>query len=367
MKFKAFLLVFAQVALLSIVFHRAWAQTPARVSIQGEVAGKSTGEDSILLHRAEIDAKYFENSFAAAKIENGKFLLKTELPYPKMYMTVFASDRGMLVWRHGRYFIDQTTTVMRVDTMMNECGYVNGQTSEEFRTRYIPFMHKAEAFNCKEASLDALIMDKATAYDTLLYEYVSKYPDSYVALWGLIERFSLFGHSNLRAKTLLRFSDKIKKEKPWLLLENDLRAIGIKENGKFPQFPVQTEQLTNQRLVLPKAKYTLVDFWFSRCKPCLDAFPTLKRLYSTYHPKGFEIISVSTDRTKDLSLWPKRIQEYGLPWAQYLDENAVESIKLLIRSFPSTFLLNERGEIVKRDLTLPELEAFLEANLKSSK
>ncbi len=246
-----------------------------------------------------------------------------------------------------------------------ECNEVNGCTSDEFQNKFIPFFFAEKGgYDCRPNQLAKLIPDESSAFDATLSNYVTDNPDSYVALWHLIERFSLFGHSKLREKTLGQFSDKIKAGRPWTILNNDIKNAGIKEDGVFPVFNVKTDQLKEQKLSLPKAQYTLVDFWFSRCRPCFEALPALKELYATYQLKGFEIVSISTDRKEEVPLWHKRIKEYGLPWLQYLDENAIESEKLLVRTFPATFLLNQKGEIIKKGISPEELEKFLEEHLR---
>jgi peroxiredoxin len=54
----------------------------------------------------------------------------------------------------------------------------------------------------------------------------------------------------------------------------------------------------------------LLDFWASWCIPCRESIPYLKTIYKAYHPKGFEIISISIDTNKDA--WLKAIKEEGI-------------------------------------------------------
>lgn len=60
-----------------------------------------------------------------------------------------------------------------------------------------------------------------------------------MALWSLIERFNLFGQTEIRQKTLNYFSNTIKKERIWNLLSNDIRKSRIKENKKFPSIELK--------------------------------------------------------------------------------------------------------------------------------
>ncbi|RYF46856.1 MAG: TlpA family protein disulfide reductase [Cytophagaceae bacterium] len=199
----------------------------------------------------------------------------------------------------------------------------------------------------------------------LVARYVQAHRASYVALWSLIERFSKFGHSQLREQTVALFASQVKASTPWQVLKTDMQQVLIKQGAPFPSFPVQGVAQNGQLLQLPKAQYTLVDFWFSHCRPCLESFPALKDLYATYQAKGFEIMSISTDPTEDIPLWHKRITAYALPWPQYLDENAVAATKAKVHIFPATFLLDHTGKVLLRDITPEELAKFLATKLGS--
>lgn len=333
--------------------------------INGEIIGETLVNDSIYFISDVVDKKYYETPLPSAKIEDNKFNLKAEFSYPHFFRIVFASDKDKIVSRRGPFYIDSSTSSIVVNYPSVGCSEVNGPTFEEYQDKFIPFFFAEKGeYDCTSHQFGRLLHNKSTEFDSTLFDYVVKNPDSYVALWSLIERYSIYGHSDLREKTLANFSKKIKNEKLWKIINNDLTNAGIKLNREFPVFPVKTQELEEQNLSLPKAQYTLVDFWFSRCRPCIESFPALKELYATYQPKGFEIVSITTDKTDEIPLWQKRIKEYELPWVHYLDENAIEATKLMVHSFPSTFLLNNKGELIKKDISPEELEEFLKIHLK---
>ena len=56
-----------------------------------------------------------------------------------------------------------------------------------------------------------------------------------------------------------------------------------------------------------KGKYVLIDFWASWCGPCRHEMPNVKAAYEKYASKGFEVISISTDRK--LKPWRAAIEE----------------------------------------------------------
>ncbi len=344
---------------------KAGAVPPAAIgTIRGEITGKTLAEDSLFFVTGDIDKKYYDVPIPAAKITDNTFHVAAAVTYPQMRRLLLKSDRGVRVYRRGEYFIDASTSTLSADYLAEQCNHVNGATAMEYRTLFIPFFYPAgAAYDCHQSGFDDLAWDRATRYDSTLYRYVQAHPASYVALWSLIERFSKFGHSHLRETTLAGFAKNVKASKPWQLLRADMRSVLIKQGALFPAFSVQGVGQPEQLLRLPNAQYTLVDFWFSRCRPCIESFPALKSLYATYQPKGFEIVSISTDLTQYVPLWQKRIKEYALPWPQYLDENAVAATKSAVHSFPTTFLLDHTGKVLLRDIAPEELEKFLAAKL----
>ena len=57
----------------------------------------------------------------------------------------------------------------------------------------------------------------------------------------------------------------------------------------------------------------LVDFWATWCPPCVDALPELEEIYEEYHPRGFNILSLSFD-SSDERVRIFRTKHLGMPW-----------------------------------------------------
>lgn len=333
-------------------------------TVTGEITGNAVSEDSIFFVTGQIDPKYYDSPIHPAKVTANAFKFNTAVIHPQMRRILLKSDNGIRIYRRGEYFIDKSTTTIAVDYLAQECNQVNGATAAEYRNKFIPFFYPANtAYNCQQHGFDSLLWDEDVQFDSILYEYVKANPSSYVALWNLIERFSKFGHSELREKILTFFSKDVKASSVWQMLNTDMLSTPVKQGAVFPSFSVKAISQPEKLLELPKAQYILVDFWFSRCQPCLEALPALKKLYATYQTKGFEIVSISTDRTQEVALWKKRIKEYELPWSQYLDENAVVSSKLSVYSFPTTFLFDNTGKVLLRNIGPEDLGKFLAQKL----
>lgn len=343
----------------------AQEQQENKASVAGKIIGVTLPTDSVFFSGGQIDAKYFTGKVLAAELKEGAYQLTKDFAEPVMYRMVLLSDRNQLIWRAGRYFLDNSTSNIISDLNNNECVTVEGITAREYQKEFIPFIFKNKPdYNCNTREMEKLEESKDLRFDTLLYSYVKTHPSSYVALWQLTNRFTRFGHSMIRELTLNSFSNELKSKQIWATLKDDFKNILIREHQPFPAIKVKNTAYVEQRLTIPKAKFTLIDFWFSRCKPCLEAYPDLKRLFDQYAGKGFNIISISTDKTKDTTNWEKRIKDYELNWVHYLDENGTESNGLLIRNFPTTFLLDSKGRIVKRDLAIQDLEDFLKEQLE---
>jgi thiol-disulfide isomerase/thioredoxin len=111
-------------------------------------------------------------------------------------------------------------------------------------------------------------------------------------------------------------------------------------------------------------KYTLIDFWASWCKPCRMENPNVVRAYNTYHERGLNIISVSLDREGQKDRWVKAIEDDNMDWhhvsnLQFWQEPIARAYG--VRSIPATFLLDENGIIIAKDLRGQALVNTLES------
>ncbi len=109
-----------------------------------------------------------------------------------------------------------------------------------------------------------------------------------------------------------------------------------------------------------KNKYTLVDFWASWCGPCLGEMPNVVEAYKKYHDKGFEVVGVSLDNSKEA--WVKSIEAQKLPWPQMSDIKGWEcqgAKDYNVRAIPANVLIDQSGKIVAKDLREEALQEKL--------
>ncbi|MFS4471508.1 peroxiredoxin family protein [Chryseobacterium sp. T20] len=197
--------------------------------------------------------------------------------------------------------------------------------------------------------------------ESLLVEYSKENCDSYMLFWTLVQHFQFRGFREAYFQSFKNLSPKIRNSEYGKMFYNDLiNSLSLSEKSKFPDLQFQNKAILSS---LGKS-YTLVEFWFSHCKPCLEEIPVYKKIYSKYKNKGFEMFSISTDRSQDIKKWKEVIREEKMDWSQLLDENGIESKKYSINTFPTTFILDSNGYIIKKNVSSKELEKFLEKNLK---
>lgn len=110
-----------------------------------------------------------------------------------------------------------------------------------------------------------------------------------------------------------------------------------------------------------KNKYVLIEFWSSSCAPCRAENPILLKLYKKYNELGFEIIGVNLDLKK--TDWKKAVKKDGITWPTVGDLKGIAgdvATTYNVRYMPMSFLIDEKGIIIAKDLRGAKLEAKLE-------
>ncbi|MBN1163762.1 MAG: redoxin domain-containing protein [Candidatus Krumholzibacteriota bacterium] len=122
-------------------------------------------------------------------------------------------------------------------------------------------------------------------------------------------------------------------------------------------FSMQDTEGRMLKLADYRGKVVLVDFWATWCAPCRQEMPNVKKVYSHYHKKGFDIIGVSFDNSRDKL--DGYVKENGIEWKQIYDGKGWQTEigrSYAINSIPSTFLLDREGKIRYKNLRGEELE-----------
>ena len=112
-----------------------------------------------------------------------------------------------------------------------------------------------------------------------------------------------------------------------------------------------------------RGKVTLVNFWATSCATCVAEMPMIVRTYEKYHSRGYETLAVAMSYDP-----PTYVVNFAntrkLPFAVALDNTgAAAEAWGDVKVTPTTFVVNKRGNIVKRYVGKPnfdELDKLIE-------
>ncbi len=300
------------------------------------------------------------------------FIFEGLTPYPyAVYLRFNDTVRSKL------FFIDKGREQVIVKNIDSPLFIYNSKINEEYQNNYLPlikeietnydhdiaklrlkynFEVEAQAVTFKEKlliRLDHLRLEKKR----IIIDYIDSSSNSYVGLWMLYFDTQYFGYNKIYENVdeklgMDLLSNSIGKEiTKTLKISAELKAA-----GKFSVMQSLISLKNNYNFEFKK-KYTLVDFWFSHCGPCIAQFPALKQLYAE-HPDELSIFSISID--DDPVLWKNTIRFHKLKWPQFLDKAGLNAKRLIINKYPTNYLVDEKGVIIEKDISLNKLKKLLE-------
>jgi len=118
-----------------------------------------------------------------------------------------------------------------------------------------------------------------------------------------------------------------------------------------------------------QGKVTLVNFWATSCTTCVAEMPEIKSTFNTYKDRGYDTLAVAMSYDPP-SYVVNFAQTRQLPFKVAIDNTGAAARAWGdIQLTPTTFLVNKRGEIVKRYVGAPnfaELHQLIEKLLAES-
>lgn len=103
-----------------------------------------------------------------------------------------------------------------------------------------------------------------------------------------------------------------------------------------------------------KGKVTLVNFWATSCTTCVAEMPKMVSTYNKYHAQGYEHMAVAMSYDP-----PSYVVNYAqtrkLPFQVAIDNTgAVAKAWGEVQLTPTSYVVNKKGEIVKRYVGEPD-------------
>ncbi len=97
---------------------------------------------------------------------------------------------------------------------------------------------------------------------------------------------------------------------------------------------------------LKKYDLTMVNIWYTGCKPCVDKMPETQELY-TKLPKNVNMVSICADGNENKELAKKIVTESNVKYPALIpDDKLNESLIKNVTVFPTTIFVDKDGNVV---------------------
>lgn len=323
--------------------------------------GKAAQEDMVNLW---IDNKY-----------NCRFILENQ-PIDIAINVAEAEERSFRVKpsisgsTYNTIFLEQSAKEMTI--FYDEKYATLNELREEMRTAY---QSKEEALIAKvkekQQALKPLTDQRNKEYRNAKFEFVKSNPSSIIAPYVLGFQFGEGRMSKEEMETFYHlFKGDARETAMFKHYEKTYNEVfnSLGEGSTVPDFTLTTLEGETLTLSEVEGKYIFIDFWASWCVPCRNSFPHLKEKYAKYKKDGFNVVAVGTSDIG--SKWEKAIKEDKTVWNHVFDgDRSIVGRKgdygevakaYSVPFLPTTFLVDDKGVIIGRQLRGKELDAKLE-------
>jgi peroxiredoxin len=206
---------------------------------------------------------------------------------------------------------------------------------------------------------------KVRLRENVMIPYIRSKPNSPVALYALriaseVTEQSVVKPYKLSKSLFDQLATEIKNSpsaKSFVVLLD--KAAKTEEGKPAPEINLPDVDGNFFSLSSLKGKYVLVHFWASWCAPCRGANPALKKIYEKYKDKGFEVMAISIDESKQN--WLQAVEEDNMPWHQVRDDKHEIGRLYQVGGIPRNFLIGPDGTVITRTLEDNSLEKKLQA------
>ena len=342
--------------------------------ITGSIKGVPNGK-MVMLQRQ--DNTLGAISTDTVKVEEGKFKFEGKVTEPALYMVAVegVQSKSFLILENGEINIEINKDSVFTNKLS---GTYNNDQLSEFNANGSKIQKKLKAFekangdkmteamNKKDTATIAQLRKQYSDIQSEMQKssenYVKQHPKSFISALLVDALFNSYAPNVQEIQGYYDgFDAELKKTKVAQGILKKLEEFKTVTVGrKAPEFTAPNPDGKPVSLKESLGKVTIVDFWASWCGPCRQANPGVVALYNEYHDKGLNIIGVSLDRPGQADKWKEAIAKDQLAWPQVSNLKFWEdpiAVSYGVKAIPATFILNQAGVVVAKDLTGDALKA----------
>ena len=136
-----------------------------------------------------------------------------------------------------------------------------------------------------------------------------------------------------------------------------LALVLIPENKTAPAFSLTDLQGKTVSDADLRGKVSFINFWFPSCPGCVSEMPTVIKMAKDYRGKDFQVLGIAQpiDPPENVNQY---VREYGLPFTVMFDGNKAAAQAFGTQVYPTSFLINKKGEILKTFVGEPDFAAL---------
>lgn len=126
----------------------------------------------------------------------------------------------------------------------------------------------------------------------------------------------------------------------------------MKTSQKAPAFDItlyQTENYSEDelyRFTSGKSSPMVLNFWFPSCPPCIAEMPEINNIYKEYKNK-IDVVGIQLVGLDSVDDGKKFVKDTDISYAVGPDPDGSISVAYEVSGFPTTFFINEKGNVIK--------------------